>query len=244
MNEKMMLIVGQVFIVVLALILAFQPRLYLVAIIAYFALIFGVSMFRARRGSGGASREEVLQSRTLFKEDKALELALEDEEYVKAMSRQAKAMMIPLLLFPLYILIFRYVPNLQKSLEGSFSDPRLAAFLVWLAAFEAMFLLNQVVRKVAARDGAVAPLVPGGYRVTDKGIVFKGGFGQIIGFPLPEGSEVRLNAERNYVEIRLPRSAQPIRLYSRRARRLYEILARRALGGTEDKGSGSAARKE
>jgi len=229
MSEKTMLIMGQFFIIVLALVLAFQPKLYTVAIIVYFALIFGVSMFRARRGAGQVSREEIIKARTLFKEDKAIELALEDEDYVKAMSRQAKAMLIPLLLFPLYIAIFRYIPTIQKSLAGSSTDPRLVTFLVWLGAFEAMFLLNQVVRRLTAGKNAVAPLVPGGYRVTDKGIVFKGGFGQVIGFPLPDGSKVRLDSEKGYVEIRLPKSAAPIRLYSKRARKLYDLIVKYGL---------------
>jgi uncharacterized membrane protein len=242
MSEKTMIIIGQVFIVVLALILAFMPKLYMIAIIAYFALIFGVSMVRARRSTGGVSRDEIMRARSLFKEDKAFEVALEDEEYVKAMSRQAKAMMIPLLLFPIYILIFRYVPHIQGNIAHIVGDEKLATFLVWFAAFEAMFLLNQAIRRITASGGSMAPLVPAGYRVTDKGIVFKGGMGQVIGFPFPEGTKVRLDSERNYVELQLPGSGAPIRLYTRKARRLYELIMR--YGFKTSAGSGREGKDE
>ncbi len=230
MSEKSMIILGQLFMIVLSLVLAFEPRLYMVAIIVYFGLIVGIGMVRSRRGTGAVSREEVLKSRTVFKEDKALEIALEDDEYVKAMSKQAKAMIIPLLLFPLYIVIFRYVPLIENKVAPLVGDKRVATFIIWLAAFEAMFLLNQVIRRMSAGKNVVAPMVPAGYRVTPKGIVLKGGMGQVIGFPFPEGTEVRLNAERNYVEIRLPNSGSRIRLYSRKARRLYDIIARYGIG--------------
>jgi uncharacterized membrane protein len=230
MNERTMIIMGQVFMVILAAVLAVAPRLYLVAVLAYFAVLFGVSMYRSRRAGGGVSREEIVRARTLLREEKAFEIALEDEEYIGAMSKQAKAMLIPLLLFPVYIWIFDYVKSLQSNLAGSGYDPRLVAFAVWLAAFEAMFLLNQAIRRFTAGKNAMAPLVPGGYRVTDKGIVFKGGLGQVIAFPLPEGTEVRLNADRSYVEIRLPGRQAPVRLYTKKARRLYDIIMRYGLG--------------
>ena len=229
------MIIGQVFMIVLAAVLALVPHLYLVAVLAYFALIFGVSMYRARRTStGSVTREEIMRSRTLLREDKALELALEDEEYISAMSRQAKAMLIPLLLFPLYIFIFRYIPALENMVKSNYSiDPRLAAFAVWLGAFEAMFLLNQLVRRFTAGKNVVAPMVPGGYRVTDKGIVIKGGLGQVIGFPLPDDTEVRLDAEKGYVEIKMPGSNAPLRLYSKKARKLYDIILRYGLRGSK-----------
>ncbi len=235
MSERTMVLMGQVFMIVLAAVLAVAPHLYMIAVILYFALIMGLSMYMARRrAAGGVPREEVLKARTLLKEDKAFELALADEEYVQAMSRQAKAMLYPLLLFPLYIIIFRAAYVLQRPAEAAFAsigvvDKRVAAFFVWLLVFEAMFALNLVVRKLTSGKGSVmAPFVPAGYRVTSKGIVLKGGFGQVIGFPLPKGSKVRLNAERNYVEIEMPKSGK-IRLYSKKAKRLYEIISRYGL---------------
>jgi len=245
-NERMMLLLGQLFMVVLALVLAVAPRLYLVAIIVYFALIFGISFHRSRRAGGArVAREEVERARTLLKEDKSFELAINDEEYVKAMSRQAKAMLIPLLLLPVYIVIFREAAMLQPRVSEilsrhlGISDERAAAFIVWLLVFETLFLLNQAVRLfTAGRGQAVAPMVPAGFRVTDKGIVIKGGLGQVIGFPLPEGTEVKLNEQAGYVEIRLPRSPQPLRLYTRKARRLYDIITRYGLRGGQARKDG------
>ncbi len=248
-NERMMMLLGQLFMVVLALVLAVAPRLYLVAIIAYFALIFGISFHKSRRAGGArVTREEIERARTLLKEDKSFELALNDEEYVNAMSRQAKAMLVPLLLLPIYIVIFREAAVLQPSVSEllskhlGISDERVAAFIVWLIVFEVLFLLNQAVRLfTTGRGQQLAPMVPAGFKITDKGIVIKGGLGQVIGFPLPEGTEVRLNEQAGYVEIRLPRSSQPLRLYTRKARRLYDIIVRYGLRGRE---TGSKEKEE
>jgi len=248
MDQRTMLIVGQVFIVILAVILALAPNLYKFAILLYFVGIIAISMYKARStGSSGVSREEVEKARTLFREEKAMELAAEDEEYLREVSKQVRAMFIPLLLFPVYIVIFQAVPALEprvaEALQGlGIADARVARLLLWLAAFEGMFALNQVVRKLTGGASKPAPMVPPAYRVTEKGIVIKGGLGRVIPFPLPSGAEVRLDEKRNYVEIEMGKGVR-MRFYTRKARRLYELLLRhgvkeRGRGGTQENGRG------
>lgn len=242
-SSRSMILMGQVFMLVLALILAVAPQLYLVALIAYFVVVLGISFVRARGSQGRVDRSEVERARTLLKEDKALDLAVEDSEYVSAVSKQVKATFIPLLLFPLYIYVFRSEPlieNLIKPYIGA--SEALTRFIAWVIVFELLFAINQVLRIVI---GAVepAPAVPAAYRVTSKGILTRGPVGGVIGFPLPEGTEVRLNEEKNYVEIRLPKGNK-IRLYTRKARRLYEIIQQYGLatGGRKEERSGEEER--
>ncbi len=229
-----MIVVGQLLMVVLALALAYAPQYYMFIIILYFVGIFGFSMYKSRRAGSRISREEIESARILFKEDKALDLAVGDEDYVRMLSKQWKTLIFSFLLFPVYIIIFNFARNAQSAfnefLAGlGLTSEKLAAFILWVIVFEFFFVMNHGIRRILmGGKGFSVPLVPPAYRVTEKGIVTKGGFGPTIGFPLPEGSTVELNSERNYVEIRLPKGAV-IRLYSKRASRLYEIIQRYGL---------------
>ncbi len=229
-----MVVIGQLLMVILALALAYAPQYYMFIIILYFVGIFGFSMYKSRRAGSRVSREEIESARTLFKEDKALDLAVEDEDYVRILSKQWKTLIFSFLLFPVYIIIFNIARNAQQSFNEflaslGLSSEKLAAFILWVIVFEIFFIMNHGVRRVLMGGKSISvPLVPPAYRVTEKGVITKGGFGPTIGFPLPEGSTVELNNERGYVEIRLPKGGT-IRLYSKRASRLYEIIQRYGL---------------
>jgi len=244
LSGRAMILLGQVFMIVLSAVLALAPRLYMVVILLYLGLVMGLGVYRSRRGVGSASREDVERARTLIKEDKSFELAMEDDDYIKSLSKQMKTMMLNLLLFPVYILIFQLARAMQPGAISYFnsiglSDPRLAVFATWLIVFESMFLLSQAMRKVLGGSIEPAPMVPASYRVTEKGIVLKSGLKSVISFPLPENTRVLLNESKNYVELRLPKGSK-VRLYTRKARRLYEILTR--YGRVTD-GSGSQLSK-
>ena len=246
MDQRTMIIIGQLFMIALAAILALAPQLYTVAIILYFAGIFGFSIYRSRKGAGqGVSREEVERARTLFREEKAMDLAAQDDDYLREVSKQVKSMFIPLLLFPVYIAIFKAVPSLEPSFAEhlrslGINDVRVARLILWIAAFEAMFLLNQAVRIVAGGSSKPAPLVPPAYRVTEKGIVIKGGLGSVIGFPLPEDAQVRVDESKKYVEIEMRRGIR-YRFYTTKPRRLYDLLMRYAFA---KESSGDASRAD
>lgn len=234
LSERMMLVIGQVYLAILSLVLAIAPKYYTFVFIIYFVAIMALGMYSAR-SSGGRSvpREEIERARTLLKEDKAFELAMEDEELVKQYAGQAKTMLVMLMLFPVYILLFKsasmYHDEIIARLESMGISSTMAGFIFWLLVFETMFAISQLTRRIVARGGrGQPPLVPHGFRVTEKGIVVKGSFGQVIGFPLPEGSEVRLDEAKNYVEIKYPRGNR-VRLYTRKARKLYEYIRRYGL---------------
>jgi len=243
----MMLLVSQIYLAILSLVLAVAPQYYMLIFIIYFIAIMGLSMYTARGGGGTrVPREEVEKARTLLKEDKAFELAMEDEELVRQFAGQAKTMLIMFMLFPVYIAIFRaattYYNDLVAGLQSlGVSNETIAGFIVWLSVFESMFLVSQLSRRIVVRSGrAQPPIVPHGFRVTERGIIVKGSLGQVIGFPLPDGSEVKLNETKNYVEIKYPRGNR-IRLYTRKARKLYEYIQRYGIRREEGQDKGTKA---
>jgi len=232
-----MLLLSQAYLIVLAAVLAVAPRYYLIVFFVYFAAILLVSAYFSRRSIRGAkvSREEVESARQLFVERNALDVAAEDDELVRIYGRQLKGMLLSFALLPLYWVIFEAARRLQPSFESLLAEygvgGKLAGFILWVATFEVMFLLSFVVRRFTVGGFFTAsptqqpPMVPASYVVTDKGILVKGAMGSIIGFPLPEGTKVRVDERRGFVEI-VFKSGSRIRLYTRRARRLYELIVR------------------
>lgn len=245
LSERAMMLIGQLYLAVLSLVIAIAPHYYWLVFIVYIVAMMALGMYSARGVSGKVSREEVVKARTLMKEDKAFEIAMEDEDLIRLYAGQAKSMMIMLLLLPIYYILFRaaaaYHDEVVANLNSIGIHGVLAGFVFWLLVFEAMFLLSQASRKLMVGGGVKQPpLVPHGFRVTEKGIVMKGSMGQVIGFPLPEGSEVKLNESKNYVEIRYPKGSR-VRLYTRKARKLYEYIVRYGLAGRVE---GKEASKE
>jgi uncharacterized membrane protein len=232
-----MLLTSQAYLVVLAAVLAVAPRYYLLVFFVYLAVIFVFSFFSSRRSMRGAgvSREEVESARQLFVERNALDVAAADDELIRLYGRQMKGMLLSLVLLPVYWAIFDAARRLQPSFEQLLSSygvgDKLAGFILWIIAFEVMFLLSFLVRKFTVGSFFVSspsqqpPMVPASYVVTDKGILVKGAMGSVIGFPLPEGTKVRVDEKRGFVEI-VFKSGGRVRLYTRRVRRLYELIVR------------------
>jgi uncharacterized membrane protein len=232
-----MLLVSQAYLIVLAAVLAMAPRYYLIVFFVYFAIIMLVSAYWGRRRVKGSrvSREEIESARQLFVERNAFDVAAMDDELMHIYGKQLKGLLLSFLLLPVYWAIFEAARRLQPSFEEFMAGYGLggkgAGFLLWLITFEVMFLLSFVVRKFTVGSffsmspSQQPPMVPASYIVTDKGIIIKGAMGSVIGFPLPEGTKVRVDEKRGFVEI-VFRSGGKIRLYSKRARRLYELIVR------------------
>lgn len=230
-------LISQAYLLVLAAVLAAAPRYYLLVFLIYLAIVFGFSMYASRRSLRGAkvSREEIEASRQLFAEKNALDLAATDDELFKLYSKQVKGMILYIALLPLYWAIFETARRLMPSFEATLSAYGLstvaARFILWVAAFEAMFAISMLTRKLTVggffttSPAQQPPTVPASYIVTEKGILVRGAIGNVIGFPLPEGTEVILNEQKNYVEIRFKNGGR-LRLYTKRPRRLYEIIQR------------------
>jgi uncharacterized membrane protein len=238
-----MVLISQLYLFVLAAVLAIAPRYYLLVLLVYFALVFMFSALSARRTVRGArvSREEVEAARRLFVEKDALDIAAADDELLKLYTRQAKATLITFAFFPLYWAIFEAARRLQPSfaelLEAHGVSGRLAGFLLWVMAFEAMFAISFLSRRLilGARASQQPPMVPRAYEVTEKGIVIKGAMGSVIGFPLPDDAEVHLDESKGYVEIVFGKGGR-IRLYTKKPRRLYDLIMRFGVQRRQERG--------
>ncbi|ABM80956.1 DUF2208 domain-containing protein [Hyperthermus butylicus] len=242
LDTRSMMLVSQVYFVILAMVLAIAPQYYMLVFLIYFVAIMAFSMYTSKRRMKGARipREEVEAARQLFREDNSFQIAVEDEELVRQLTGQAKTAIMTFLFLPIYITIFELVrrnySSLISALQGAGLSETLAGFVVWFAAFETMFLISMVSRRVV-RQAKQPPMVPRGFVVTEKGILLKGSMGGVIGFPLPEGTEVKLDEKRNCVEIVFPGGSR-LRLYTRKARRVYELIQRLGLRGAKTGGSG------
>ena len=230
LDTKSMMLISQVYFIILAAVLAIAPRYYMLVFFIYFVAIMAFSMYATRRKMKGAKvpREEIETARQLFSEDNTFQIAMEDEEFVRQLASQAKTSIMTFLFLPVYITIFELVRRnygtLLSTLQEAGLSEKQAGFLIWLAAFEVMFLISTLSRRII-KQAKQPPMVPRGFVITEKGILLKGSMGGVIGFPLPEGSEVKLDEKRNYVEIALPGGGK-LRLYTRKARRVYELLQR------------------
>lgn len=234
LSERAMLIVSQLYLMVLSLVLSIAPRYYLIVFIAYFAVIIGLSSYVGRARFKAKYRpEEIKQSRVLLREEKAFELAMQDEELVGIFAKQTKSMLFMFLMFPIYIVLFRTVtanfPQWSESLANTLNGNKLlAGFIIWLVTFEIMYSISLLSRKLILRERVQIPTIPRSYEITAKGIILKGGFGRTIGFPLPDETKLNVNEARGYVEIVFPKG-NPIRLYTKKPRRVYELLEKYAL---------------
>jgi uncharacterized membrane protein len=225
----MMLVIGQLYLILLALVLAAAPQYYLYVFILYFVAIMGFSTIVSRRRfKTSIPIEEIERSRTLLKEDKAFEIAMEDEELLKLLGGQMRTLLLTLAFLPLYYVIFRFVRANHDMLAESIASllgtsTTVGAFLVWLGAFEVMYVVSFASRRLLMRGQVSIPVVPRSFTVTQKGILIRGGMGQAISFPLEESTKVEYDDKRRYVEISTASGAR-IRLYTKNLKKLLEAI--------------------
>lgn len=238
LSRRTMLLISQVYVVVLSYAFAAYPHYVWLLFIIYLGLMLGLGMYSARGSFGkGVNKAEVERARQLFREDNALQLAMEDEELLALYTKQIKGMTSTLLIMVFYLPLFYIVSHYYKDIVArlqamGIGSQTIAGFIVWLSLFEFMTIIGLwMQRRTGVMGGGPPPMpsVPQRYVVTDKGIVIKGAMGRVIGFPLPEGSKVELNESKGYVEITDPKGVK-IRLYSSKARRLYDLITRYGLG--------------
>jgi len=89
--SKRMLALGQTSLIVFASILAFIPQYYIVVFVLYLAVMFGLSILVQRRGRTG-SKDVILSGKEFFREEKAMEIALQDKELMEELTAQTKFM--------------------------------------------------------------------------------------------------------------------------------------------------------
>ncbi len=236
------LLVSQAFIVAYSLLAAVLGRNW-VTFAVIILLIIAFTVWQSRRQQpplGPKAGEEVEKGRVLYEESSTRELQLKDEGLARDFEAQARVMMtlnaVMLVSLAYFFLFWGYLDRLYQLIKSNFVANDVAAhFLAFLIYFEGYFVISTVLRVLALRRAPKLPMVtmPSEYKVTDKGIVYKGLLSWTrIAFPLPEDARVRVDEERRFVEIERERgkSVYVLRLYARNPRRLYQVLTRYGLG--------------
>ncbi len=236
-DMRQRVLVGQVGILAYSLAAAFLGKTWKTFLLAFLVIIL-VQLSVSRRGrdpmgQAKARPEEILDAPKLFEEDKAYELQMEDKQFIVEMQQQSKftmytsmGMIISILYF---MLLWKYVDDLYAIFLSSVQSERAAWFLAFLVYFEGLFVINQLSMVWALRKIGKMPIiqVARSYTVTPKGIVIGGIIGKsTIRFPLPEDARIRVDEKRKFVEIvrHGRRTVTRVRLYTRRTRRLADII--------------------
>ncbi len=230
MNQLRLLLIGQVSMLFFALVISYAPQLYWAVLIVYFIVVGSLMFMAQRRMGGGASVTDVMSGRRIVVEEKAMDIAVRDEELARELSAQFKPMVMSFVGIFIAIAVFWVFSALHdtivEALKGYVGEERLANFIYWLMVFETVFAVTRGLGfALTGRPvgGAQPPLIPSRYIVTDRGIAVPGAFGVAIPFPLPEGFSVTVNERRGFVEI-ADGKGRRIRLYSKNPRRLYETI--------------------
>ncbi len=223
---------GQILMIIFAAVLAFAPSLYILAFIGYFVVLASM-MFIMQRRIGKGSVNKVLSGRILLKEEKAMDIALRDEELNQELAGQAKvfASSIASLFIVLGLFSFAtmFKPQIVEYLHSSLGNVHVAQFVYWLSLYELLFIFSRIISRIFTRgvDMHQFPVMPPRYVVTDRGIAAPGVLsGFAIEFPFPEEYEVVLHEKRWFVEIRTGEKGRKIRLYTKNPRRLYELITK------------------
>ena len=245
MRQRML--IGQVGILAYSLAAAFLGKTWKTFVLAFLVIIL-VQLSVSRRGKdpmgqAKARPEEVLDAPKLFEESKAYELQMEDKQFIVEMQQQSKftmytsmGMIVSILYF---MLLWKYVDNLYMLFLSTAHNDRIAWFLAFLVYFEGLFVINQLSMIWALRRIGKMPIiqVARSYTVTPKGIVISGIIGKnTVRFPLPEDARIRVDEKRRFVEIvrHGKRTVTRIRLYTRRTRRLADIIKKYGRVAEED----------
>ena len=235
-DMRQRVLVGQASMILysaLATILGKTAKTFILA----FILIIVIQVLINRRGKNPLGQakvkpEEILHGTKLFEEKNARNLQMEDKGLLADMQEQSKFTMytsVGMFVTLFYFIIFwKYIDSLHALFAQWVAD-KLALFLAFLIYFEGVFILNQLFMIWGLKKVGKVPIVQvaQSYTVTDKGIVIGGLVGKnTILFPLPEDTYVVKNERRRFVELirHGKRSIIRIRFYTRRVKRLEEIL--------------------
>ena len=236
------LLMSQVFIVVYSLLASILGRNWITfAVIIVLIAVFMVWQSRRQQPPlGSKAGEEVESGKVLYEEKATRELQMKDEGLAKDFEEQARVMMsmnaVMLVSLAYFFLFWGHVGTLYEVIkENLVANDIIAHFIAFLIYFEGYFVISTLLRILALRRAPKLPMVtmPGEYKVTDKGIAYKGLLNWTrIAFPLPEDAKVRVDEDRRFVEIvrEKGKTVYVLRLYARNPKRLYQVLTRYGLG--------------
>jgi uncharacterized membrane protein len=207
-----------------AAVLAFFPGQYFTAVLLYFLLFFGISIFLSLRTyrQGAASAREIAKGKPLLEiDEKEVNKLLEkDKELINEYKKFARASFMPLLTLPIFLLLFTILfptlPHLAESVLGPYVGAYLARFL----GYAAMFMLFAAI-SLATFKPQVMPRIVRSLKVYETGLVID----RALGLKSPiEVSEYKVDEERKFIEFRL--NNQIFRVYYKDIKELDAVLSR------------------
>ncbi len=239
-NIRQRALIGQASMILYSLLAAYLGKTWKTFLLA-FILIIAVQVLVTRRGKNPLGQEkvkpeEILSDTTkLFEEKSVRDLQMKDPGLMKDMQVQSKFSMymsIGMFIVMIYFFVlWKYIDSFHMFFIKYVSSDRVALFLAFLVYFEGVFIINQLTFFWALKQvgKAIVMQVPTSYTITKKGIVIGGLIGKnTLQFPLPPGTKLNKNEKRNFVELvkEGKRSVIRIRFYTKRVKRLEEILRR------------------
>lgn len=217
-------VLSLVSILTFSAILTFFPGDYLTALLLYFILFFGISIFMGIRSyrRGVSTVQEVSKGRPIIEVDvKEVNKLLEkDKELVKEYKRMARAWLLPMLTLPLFILLatflFPTLPPLAESVLGPSIGALPARFLSYVAVFGIFALISMMTFKPPT-----APRIVRSLKVYEAGLVID----KSLGLKAPiEVTDYKVSEERKFIEFKL--NNQIFRIYYKDIKELDDVLSK------------------
>lgn len=231
LSRKYTILLSESAIVLMSLISAFFPGYFILAIILYTILIFVLTSYTITRKTRAKEGE---LKRLLFRERKALNVALSDKELSKELMQQMRSTLMLFATFPLILVLFPlytgYIgPAIEPLLRSLLANDLLAKFLNYFIMYNFVFALMAIVRTGLTRVyKPINILLPHQFEVYSTGILANNKM--FIRFT--EDHCYEYVPLRKMIEIKSKKSPGfKIKLYSENIAKLKEKLSREGVLG-------------
>ncbi|HEW63600.1 DUF2208 domain-containing protein [Fervidicoccus fontis] len=237
-QSKRQIAIGQASIIIFSIAAGFLGRsgaLYWLFIILYFILYMIImTKFGQPKLPNTAKADLISKGKVLFEENKAMEVASTDRQYVVEMQDQLKMLQFTTL-FSFLVLIYFFIAigPVTSLIAPKFSNEKIGYSVSYFILFEGSFLLSIFGQYLSVRNYSrsgkkfVTINMPRTFFVTSEGIVLKGMMSSTgLKFPLT-AYKIVLNEERKFVELvnETQKAINKIRLYTKSPNKLYEVIS-------------------
>jgi uncharacterized membrane protein len=207
-----------------AAVLAFFPGEYFTALLLYLLFFFGISVFLGLRTyrQGVAAAREIAKGKPLLEiDEKEVNKLLEkDKELVKEYKKFVRTSFMPLLMLPIFLLLFMILFPALPHLAESALEPYVGAYLARFLGYATIFVLFAAISLVIFKPQAM-PRIVRNLKVYETGLVID----KVLGLKSPiEVSEYKVNEERKFIEFKT--NNQIFRIYYKDIKELDAVLSK------------------
>ncbi len=240
MSMKKQLLISQVSVIIFSTAAGFLgrggARYWLFVIIYFIAYMIIMSKLSGPARKGKAKVSEVEAGRILFEEKNSFEIMSMDKKYQEEVMEQMKIMQTNLLvMFPIMIyFIIAYKPivtHIPELVGGGHLGYILAYLILFEGSYGLSYLAQFYTMRRVKKSGRKMVMInaPRKFTITTEGIILHGVAGKTaLKFPLID-YKINYDLKRNFVELvhETENSITKIRLYTKKADKLAEIIKRR-----------------